>query len=58
MLLAGNDGMMDGVGGSENTPEDAETGKVNPAVLSDENAHLWAGLLTKMEDKTGLVPTE
>lgn len=48
----------DGVGGSKNTPVDAETGKVNPSVLSDGDIHLWAGLLLEMEDKEGLVPTE
>ncbi|MCI19808.1 hypothetical protein A2U01_0040968, partial [Trifolium medium] len=30
-----NNGMMDGVGGSENTEDGAVTGKVNPEVLSD-----------------------
>lgn len=39
--MAEVDGMMVGVGGSEFTPEDAETGKVNPeVVLSEDNAHL------------------
>jgi hypothetical protein len=32
-----NDGMMVGVGGSEDTPEDVETGNVNPVLLSEEN---------------------
>ena len=53
------DGMMVGVGGSEFTPEVAETGKVNPeVVLSEDNAHLWSGLPTVIEDKTGLFPEE
>lgn len=46
-----NDGKMDGVEDSENTPIDTEPGQVNPIVLSDENAHL-------REDKIGLVSTE
>lgn len=49
--------MMDGVGGSENTPEE-ETGKVNPELLSKENVHFWSGLPTEIEGKTSLVPEE
>lgn len=34
------DGMMVGVGGSESMPGDAETRKVNPELLLEDNAHL------------------
>lgn len=54
---AENDGMMDGVGGSENTPEE-ETGNVNPELLSEVNGHLESGLLIDIEGKTGLVTEE
>lgn len=49
---------MDGVGGSESTPEDVETGKVNPELLSEENFHLESGLSMKILDKTGLANEE
>lgn len=54
--LARNDGKMDGVGGSENTPLDAETGKLKPVLLSEENVHFQFGLPTEIEGKTDLVP--
>ena len=38
--MAEVDGMMVGVGGSESMPGDAETRKVNPELLLDDNAHL------------------
>ena len=50
--------MMYGVGGSEDTPEDAETGKVKPLLLSEVIIHLCIGLLTEIEAKTGLFPIE
>lgn len=52
------DGMMVGVGGSESMPGDAETRKVNPELLLDDNAHLWSGLSMVIEGKTGLFPEE
>lgn len=55
--LARTDGKMDGVGGSENTPVDEETGKLKPVLLSEENVHLRSGLPTEIEGKTCLVPT-
>lgn len=45
---------MDGVGGSESTPEDVETGKVNPELLSEESFHLESGLSMDILCKTGL----
>lgn len=49
---------MDGVGGSERTPEDVETGKVNPVLLSEETIHFEAGLSTEILGKTGLLPED
>lgn len=57
-LLPESNGMMDGVGGSEDTPEDVETGKVKPLLLSEVNVHLCSGLVTEIEAKTGLFPRE
>lgn len=43
---------MEGVGGSELTPEEAETGNVKLGPLS-----AWkTGLLIKIDDNEGLVP--
>lgn len=53
-----DNGMIEGVGGSDDTPEDAETGKVNPELLSEENVHLWLGLSTLIEGSTGFVPED
>ena len=50
--------MMDGVGGSEDKPEDEETGKLKPVLLSEVNIHLCSGLLTDIDAKTGLFPKE
>lgn len=50
--------MMDGVGGSERTEEDAEKGKVNPEPLSDDMVHLESGLLMEIAGKTGLLAEE
>jgi len=47
--------MMDGVGGSENTEEEVETGKVNPEPLSDVTVHLDSGFLIEIGGKTGLM---
>lgn len=47
--------MMDGVGGSENTEEDVDTGKVNPELLSDAEFHLDSGFLIEIGGKTGLL---
>lgn len=49
---------MEGVGGSKNTEEDAETGKVNPEPLSDPEVHLDTGFLTVIGAKTGLLAAE
>lgn len=49
---------MDGVGGSDNTPEGVETGKVNPELLSEEFFHLESSLSMEMLDKTGLADEE
>lgn len=38
--MAKVDGLMVGVGGSESMPGDAETRKVNPELLLEDNAHL------------------
>lgn len=53
-LLPDSDGMMDGVQGSEDTPENAETGKVKPVLLSKVDIHRCSGLLTEIEAKTDL----
>lgn len=50
--------MMDGVGGSENTEEDAETGKVNPELLSEAKVHFESGLLMEIEGNNGLLTEE
>ena len=52
--------MMEGVGGSENTEEDVETGKVNPEPLSDADVHLESGIgfLMEIGVKTGLLAEE
>ncbi|KAH1067766.1 hypothetical protein J1N35_032753 [Gossypium stocksii] len=57
-LLLDSDGMMDGVQGSEDTPEDAEIGKVKPVLLSKVDIQRCSGLLTEIEAKTGLFLTE
>ena len=49
---------MDGVGSSENIEEDAETGKVNPELLSDDKVHFDSGLLMEIDGNTGLLTEE
>lgn len=54
---AGNVGAMDGVGGSECAPKDAETGNVNPELLLEERiVLLGSGLLMEMDVRIGLIP--
>lgn len=54
--MAEGNGIMDGVGGSDEL-KGAVTGKVNPEVqLSEANLTLLIGLSTKIGGKSGLVP--
>jgi len=54
---AENDGIMDGVGGSDSTLDVEETGKVKPRPLSEETMRLGSGLLMEMLFRVGLVLT-
>lgn len=54
-ILAEDDGVMEGVGGSERTPEVAETGKVKPGPLSEETA-CKSGFLIEIDGNEGLIP--
>lgn len=49
-------GMMDGVGGSEDVaPSDEETGNVKLAFEPEGNAHLWLGLVTEIDESSRLL---
>ncbi|KAL6586004.1 hypothetical protein OROMI_002648 [Orobanche minor] len=54
-ILAEDNGVTEGVGGSERTPESAEMGKVKPRPFSEESARK-SGLFIQIDGNEGFFP--